>query len=392
MHIQNAPLITLYILSLLLLTGCWDSVELEERAFIYGVAVDLANDSTKNDYQLRLTDQLVVPSGINTTSEGVTNQKAYRNLSKSGDNLFDINNKISKQENRTMFAEHLEVIIFSEEVVMQPDLFKKSLDVFTRTQDMRRGIKVAISKGKANALLEIVPEDVKLPSEYISTLLENQRSAEVSYPLRLGDLNEYLLMELSFVMPYLYILDDESIENDGVAVFNGKKGGIVGILNGTLTKGRNIITGDANSGTISISADDTKFTAELIDNKSKINLVNEKKNNLKFQLEVEVTGIISETADKNNPFTNSEAYEEELVKKISSLIKQTIEKAQNELQTDIFKINVYLRNHHYTLWESIKENWDTGENYFRQSDISVDVDVTIEHSGNTLYNSEKEGG
>ncbi|WP_138419391.1 Ger(x)C family spore germination protein [Aquibacillus sediminis] len=380
--------------ALLLLTGCWDSVEVEERAFIYGATVDLSDQQTEQNQQLILTDQVVVPSGIGTSTTEGGQEQAYRNISITGENINHMNTQLSKKANRTLFAQHLEVLIFSEEVTKQPEVFENSLDVFTRGQEMRRGMKVAVANGKASALLDIKPEHIKLPSQYIETLLENQRSSEVAKPLRLDDLHKYLFLDFSFVIPYLSISDDKNIEHNGVAVFNGNERVVVGRLDGELTKGRNFLTGEAEFGTMMIPVDDSKSDSKSVVQFTEVNsdlqLVNNDKNNLQFEIKMDVAGNITETSSKTNPFENLDTYSKALEKSIKQLTERTIEQAQNELQTDIFKLNVYLRGNHYKLWQSIKDDWDTGENYFSKSDIDVKVNGTVEHSGNTIYSTDKE--
>lgn len=44
---------------------------------------------------------------------------------------------------------------------------------------------------------------------------------------------------------------------------------------------------------------------------------------------------------------------------------------------------VYKR-HNYKEWKKISKNWDQGENYFSNAEITVHVHPTIEHSGSAL--------
>jgi spore germination protein len=62
------------VLSLLLLTGCWDRVEIEERGFVVGVGVDLLkkeereeqldDKQTIDETPFKLTYQFVEPRGL----------------------------------------------------------------------------------------------------------------------------------------------------------------------------------------------------------------------------------------------------------------------------------------------------------------------------------------
>ncbi|MCT2536449.1 Ger(x)C family spore germination protein [Aquibacillus koreensis] len=374
------------------LSGCWDSEEIENRAFIRGSSIDLAEQTTKDNPQLTLTQQLIVPAAIGTATTGGGEQPAFRNLALSGESLMHINNEISKRANRTLYAHHLEVLLFSEDVVKQPDLFEKLLDLFTREQQNRRSVLVAVTKEKASSLLDIEPEHIKVPSQYISELLDNKKSAEVSPPLRLGDLHEKLFANVSFVIPYLAIVDDKSIENSGVAVFNTNERAVIGTLDGPLTMGRNFMTGDMEAGNMRISIQDAKANIMIANVQSSLKLTNKDKNNLTFEIDVNISGVISETNSKINPHTHLDLYAKGLEKEVKKLVDKTITKAQTDLKTDIFKFNIYLYGHHYKLWESLKDEWDTGANYFANSKINVTVNANIEMSGNTQFTTQKEKG
>ena len=111
------------LLSPLLLAACWDKVEVEERGFVSGIAIDLANSASKMDIneqdqpreqdntqlqpdkiilnqhpdedygqnknsKFKLTQQLIVPSGLGQAqNSGGNTTPAFRNLSQTGDTI-----------------------------------------------------------------------------------------------------------------------------------------------------------------------------------------------------------------------------------------------------------------------------------------------------------------
>ncbi|MGO4277101.1 hypothetical protein AB4Z22_45945, partial [Paenibacillus sp. TAF58] len=66
---------------LFLLTDCWDRIEIDQRGFVVGVAIDYANASK---HKFKGTYQIVVPSGLKQSSQGQSGSgssgKAYFNL------------------------------------------------------------------------------------------------------------------------------------------------------------------------------------------------------------------------------------------------------------------------------------------------------------------------
>ncbi|WP_028782243.1 Ger(x)C family spore germination protein [Thalassobacillus devorans] len=382
---KNIPLLLSCFL-LIFLTGCWDYEEIEERAFIYGLAIDMAENHSSTLPAIKMTDQVIVPSGTGTSPSqtGGGNQPAYRNLSISGTSLVEINDDISKMASRTLFSKHLQVIIISEEVARQPKLLPKLLDIFTRGQQMRRGIKVAISQGDASSLLDIKPEHSKVPAEYINFLLENQKHAETIKALRIGKMQEYFLSELSFNIPFLYIINEKNIENDGMAVFNGRQGKMIGTVTGEEAKSRNLVTGEARSGNLVVDIGDEQATFEIKGTDSNFRLINKNKANPDLEVNIEVEASLNENFNTTNPKNKLSKYEKFVEEKVRTLAEESISKAQHELKTDIFDIGTYLHGHHYPYWQSIKADWDSGENIFSKSNFKVKVNATIKHSGNTL--------
>ena len=81
----------------LLMAGCWDSIEVEERGFVTGIAIDLANekqaereiDSESEQDQIKLTQQLLNPSSLGSIQSNNTNttSKSFRNISLTGDTI-----------------------------------------------------------------------------------------------------------------------------------------------------------------------------------------------------------------------------------------------------------------------------------------------------------------
>src|SRR5690606_12576079 len=98
------------------LIGCWDSVEIEDRAFTYGIAIDLEDKGMDGKFQIRLTNQVIAPGGFSAVNGG-GGQEAYRNISRVGTSLYEINYDFLKQANRSLNAQHLQIILMSDELL-----------------------------------------------------------------------------------------------------------------------------------------------------------------------------------------------------------------------------------------------------------------------------------
>ncbi|WP_087974641.1 Ger(x)C family spore germination protein [Oceanobacillus rekensis] len=374
------------------LTGCWDSVEVEERAFNTGIAVDLAEEQGENT-TYEMTTQFVVPSGLGTAGEA-GGGKAFRNLQQTGESLYDINASIARQTSEKSNIEHLDVVIISKDIAEETGLFTNILDVFVRQQNMRRGILLAIGDEKAKDILNVEAEQEKVPSQYVTKLLEGNENPITTEPVRVGDIQEYLLSNRSFIIPKLSVFSKNSINYEGLAVFRGKTGQMVDSLEGEDAKGLNMIIGKNQQGSITAAVDDDQVTYSISEGSSKIKLTNKDKNNLVFQVDIDLTAQIREFNGSLDFYKreNMDKVEKVLKEEIKKIAEGSVKKVKDDLQVDVLTFGNYLRIHHYALWKEVEKDWDYGENYFAKSDININVNTNVQTPGNSIQLTEDDGG
>ncbi|WP_068676947.1 Ger(x)C family spore germination protein [Oceanobacillus sp. Castelsardo] len=374
---------------LLFLSGCWDNVEIEERGFLFGVAIDLAEEQGA---KFEMTEQFVVPAGLGTPTEA-GGGKAYRNLSGAGETLQEINGYIGRQANRVVNIEHLDFVIISREVAEKEGSFGNVMDVFLRLPDMRRGILLAIADGKASDFLEIEPEQVKIPSQYISELTENKRSSITIGPISMGNIQELMLDDRSFMIPLLSILKENSVEYDGFAVFLGYTDQMVGILEGDEARGVNFIIGKNQGGTITteIAGDQVSFL--ILKGKSKVQLKNKDKDGLRFHVNIGLEAQVAEYTGSRDLDTEKEVkrFEKVLNEEVKKNVEDAISLVKDEYKVDVLSLHDHLRMYHYDLWKEVEDNWDHGENYFSKSDITIDVKSALSRPGSSARTKGKHG-
>lgn len=223
-------IIHILIISTLLLSGCWDQIEIERRAFVYGMAIDVAEGSATDN--IKLTQQFINPENMATQGGGGGGGKAYRNITGVGDTIYDINRDVSQQASRVTDANHLEVVLISEEFIKQPSKLQETLDLFYRGKRMRRGIKFAATKGEAKEYLSVDVENEEIPTQYLNDLILNTERIEISNLIRIGDIQEELLEKGSFPIVLLNKIDDRRVEIDGFVIYNGRKKQAVGSVTG----------------------------------------------------------------------------------------------------------------------------------------------------------------
>ncbi|MFC4023277.1 Ger(x)C family spore germination protein [Oceanobacillus longus] len=377
-------LVLTYTLLLVMLAGCWDEKELEDRAFIAGISIDLADEQGEKT-RFEMTNQLVVPSGLPTAGGGGSG-KAFRNLTQTGESLNEINNAISRQANRKTNIEHLDLVLISKDLAKEERLFADIMDVFIRQANMRRGILMAVVDGKAKDLLAVETEHEKIPAQYIGELLETPQVTETTEPVRVGDIQEHLLTNRSYILPEIKLYSDNSINYETLAVFQGHTGQMMGSLIGEEAKGLNLIIGENQRGSVTADVEGDQATFLVKEGSSKIKLKNKNKQNLEFQVDIEITASIAEYFGSIDFYKKEKLkkFEKALEDRIKKLAEDSAKKVKDDLQIDVLTFDEYLRMHHYDLWKEVEGEWDYGENYFAKSNIKINVTSKIEEPGNSI--------
>lgn len=374
------------LISVLLLSGCWDMVNIEERGFIVAMAVDLVEDNENaNDHnRLLLTSQIAVPPNLGTPSNsGSGGGKGYMNLSATGESMYEIAQDVANQTNKIPFFEHVKLVVVSEEVAAIPELFANVMDVLIRNRDTRRGIKVLIAKGKAKDILNIEPENDKLPARYINKILDNSltKTGEIR-PVRVGDIHEYLLTESSFVLAKISP-GDKKLNFEGGSVYNGHAKKTTGSLNMDEMLGFDLIIGENVRGPIVFDFNNQLTIYSIRGASSKIKINDKDPKNLTITISIKLEGEIQETFGTVLLSEKGviKGLERAITKKVEEITKKTIHKAQKDLETDIFGMEDKLKKFHYDTWKEVHNNWDHGENYFSKSNIHVNVNVKVRTDG-----------
>lgn len=375
---------SLFSIMMIFLSGCWDSIDLEDRGFIIGTAIDLEeNQENEEQPTFRVTNQMVVPSGINNPAQGGSsesggNDAPFLNITSSGSSIYRIDEELSTRSSKAPFYEHLMILIISEEVARTEHLFSEMLDTFIRDVRMRRGIKVVVSKGEANKLLDFTSPEEQLPAIHIDELLQYSSSETGYFPVkRIGEIEEFHLRESSYVLPMLGL--SEYIEYNSGAVFHGPQDKMVGILNADEMQGLELVESEAIEKVVDFMYKDKTFAFEVGELKNKIKVDPTDIENLKVTVDIDIDGTIKESFSKID-FESSEelhSIQQAVSKQVVKSVQNAIDKTQNEFNTDIFNIWKELETKHHDVWNEVKDDWEKGENYFSKADIEVNVNTEI---------------
>ena len=188
----NKPLKFFLILILIApcLTGCWDRLEIEERAVILGIAVDDAGKSAEQTEpkvthleesfpippvdMVRITVQIAVPGRIplgpveGGSSGGV---KPVWVLSAVGHTIDDALSVLQEELADRIFLGHLRVIVVSEKIARKG--LSNLNDYLRRNPEVRRLAWLMVSKGNAAEIMNAEPELERVPSLYLIAMMDH---------------------------------------------------------------------------------------------------------------------------------------------------------------------------------------------------------------------------
>ncbi|MEK4418536.1 Ger(x)C family spore germination protein [Bacillus sp. FSL K6-0268] len=364
---------------LCLLCACAERREIEELGFVVGAAYDQAQGSG-----IKGTYQLVLPNTLSTSERGTSTQKNYINLSATGESIFAHFRMIAKKISRPLFFPHIQVIIFSDKLLQTPYMLQRILDVYTRDDAMRRNIRLFVSKGNAEPILEQNAGPEYLPAKYVEMLSEHtQKNAQMVEKKRIGDIHSKILAKKSFILPVLF-QTKQGMALSGAALFRGKDNRFITILSAQDTASLNYMTGSQVRGIFTILMQKQPITYEFqrVHHRMKLDIRNPK--HPKVDLYVTVGGKFSEIHPSLYRHFSVEQLHNLLAKEMTEQLQSTIQRIQKQYKLDVLGIGDVYQRKDYKKWKTIERNWEHGKQYFTTCQIRIHVNPNITHSGSTL--------
>lgn len=383
--------------SLLFATGCWDRVEIENRGFVVGVALDKPDKS-----KYKATLQIVIPAGMKDSKGGgggasgaegkQTEPTAYTNVTAEGATIVEAIRRVGTKTSRTPYMQQLQMIVLSQSMAEE---LPKLIDFFIRSQEIRQSIKVIVAKGEAKSILNISPKTDKLPVLYLRSELNNylmtSKMLNVDY-YRLGEIREELLAGNSIALPFAEKIGND-VKIDKAAVYNGKTHRFAGLLQEKDIEILNLMKGKYRNGLVDISMEGGHVIYEVNKTSRTIHIDEAGEGHMKFTIFVQTNGSIRE-ADGMFDFSDKKTIDDAkrgAERELAKIIKQTVNKVQHVLRSDVIGFNKELKRKRYRLWKRIRSDWDGGKNEFAKSEIKVKVHAEIMGSGSLTETAKGEG-
>lgn len=383
-------LVVMLILSTIFMTGCWDKVEIDKKAFASIIGIDPGEDIGK-EKQLKSIDK--GSSFSESEFKKIRTTYSFPNLSNLGPekggqaeqnnmtvdaySMEDSVNKITNKSSRIISFGHLKLIILNISILDYSNTFKELMDYLQRQPAINRMVYIALCEDKSEEILNYKPSIEKSIGNYITGTLENNKKNNTAFPLTLNDFLQSNSKRNSSLLPVINIdKKNKELKISKVAVIKNNK--IKGYLSSEQANKIQLVNKEFKGGTVSLIRDGSPLDYSIESAERKIRLVNKK--NLKFDIELNIEGQIKgynvdkQIASKED-IRNIEI---DLNKAIEKEIKEAIRISQVEYNTDILGLGEYVHKYHPGLWKELKDKWD---DLYKTLDIKVNVDTKIRRIG-----------
>lgn len=361
------------ILFTLIITGCWDSVELDEAIMVVGVGVS----KDKDDYHVVF--EVISPSEVNDTSGEIIHKSELLEIK--SNSLKDASRELISFAKRRLFFTHTNIWIIHEEIAKSEDILI-FLDILRRDNMIRLNSHLFITN--------VLPKEIFSTDNIFSEISSEEILSSVEYAKYVsryptGKTRDFMRSMLSplnnGLLPTITTIKDDGkilSKLTGAAVF--KEGKMVGQLNERDTFGLLWVNKEAEGGTITISNDEIGGNASLKLKNSHINLETELQGETLFvYIHAKAVGSLADQQIKTSSIDKwSKTFAEKISEKIEADIESTLNKLQKEFKTDVTNIGRQTYRQQVHEFNKVKDNWG---NVFSNAKVLIDVETVITDKG-----------
>ncbi len=373
--------------SCVLLTGCWDKVELENRGFVISLGIDkyakdkdvgiMSNDrSNFNRFNVSMALADMAKLGSKDAARDDSKPKAVKiagsETISSGMNLID-----SYSSKKNYFGITKDVI-FSADILKDEDLFREAIDAIERDTELSRKVIVLATKEKASKVLASKATGEPLVGLFVTNFYRNNyKSLSLAFKMDLQELLQQLHMSGTAVIPQISI-ESDAAKLGGAAVVKDFK--LQGFLNDIETRGYLWVKNKVLGSEVNVAYDNTFIPLNIKKNKTKVTF-GEENGNLTCTIDVKAEANIDEYV-----FEKESLFKDNKLPEIEGLCDAEIKKEildianlfQQKYKADAFGFNETVKKKNYDLWQKYNDNW---EQSFEKMQFNVTVNAKIKRIG-----------
>ncbi|MFC5452685.1 Ger(x)C family spore germination protein [Paenibacillus aestuarii] len=394
--------ILIFTMAALLLSGCWDKLELEEQAYVVVLGLDLAEKNLVN-----VTFQIANPQVGSTDKGNAPNEPPSDTLTFTAPDILSAKELANSVVTRKISFAHLRTLVIGEELA-KTKLLPNIIVAALRDPEMRREINVIVSHEKSVTFIHHnKPKLETRPHKYYAFMQKRwrdtghvpyatinrfmQRVHEELFLTIYGTTNRVAAKEKKdeddYIAGEIPQISGDPVQIMGSAVL--KDGVMIGKLTGEETRHVLLLRRKALSHVFVSSYPDPldnkyRVTVRLLKSSNTQIQINVKKDPPVIHVKVPIKAQVLSIPSLNN-YVTDEGNQRLLTKAISNDLKEIstrlIQKTQQEYRAEPFVWFLDARKQFATLQAFEAYEW---EKKYADAKVTVDFDVKIESFGKQM--------
>ncbi|WP_058309212.1 Ger(x)C family spore germination protein [Gracilibacillus massiliensis] len=404
--------IIVFFIFTLLLSGCFDRIELEQQSYVIAIGID----STEQKGVYSFTYQIANPEVGSASVQSGPDEPPTEIVTVNGADILSATYTANSFVSKKITLDHTKIIVISEELAQSED-FMRVIQSASRTPQIRRSVQMLVSKEKATDFINNnKPIMEKRPHKYYQFMLNRavqtgiipEATIHRFFQITEGDADLFLAIyattEQSDQKKNTEGFEDKYIAGEipqiggsptqfmGSAVF--KEGQMIDIINGEETRLAQMLDRTLDMEDYVATIPDPKMPEYRISydysqKKEPIIKMNYYKNkpteidvNISFQVEViAIPSLIKYSQNQEDQQALEEAIVQRLEEKTNALIKKT----QEIYKSDAFYWSLYVRKHFKDIKEYEDADWH--KNIYPNAKINVTYEMDKLEFGKMINDS-----
>ncbi|NOU78726.1 Ger(x)C family spore germination protein [Paenibacillus sp. LMG 31459] len=377
----------------LMLSGCWNSRELNDLAIVSGIGIDLVPETN----EFKVTFQLVNPSSTATGFGASAGEPSIVIVSASDRTIFGALRQASKRATRQLFFAHTQLVVLGESLARSGinDVF----DIFERSHELRLNSAVLVARNNdAASVLKILTAIESLPS--LGLVKKTQNTSRVwgeNRTIDVFDIINGITGEGDLTINGVSIQGNASegmkksnLEQtvshagtvmDGLGAFS--EGKLIYWMKDSEARGTEWLLNRIEETIINIDSVDKKesIAVNIVYSRTKVKI--DIQDGLPvFHVSISEEGIVNETDGFVDLSKREEIVklEQELQEQTGKDVRQALQMAQ-QMESDIFNFGNELKRSDPQGWASLDKKWG---HIFAQGKLDLHVEAYIRSTGMSL--------
>lgn len=377
----------LILLVCLVISGCWDYQELENRAIIVGLGIDElppVRSQGKVTRMYQVVIQIIEPlgeSGKTGAGMGKKNQQGngYTNFVVETPSISAGINRIVTLSDRIPNLAHLQLIILGEKVARKG--INELYDFFTRFPQMRRQTVIAVARESILPYFTITSAAEPSPALHMAEMLDSVSNTLFLPETNLKSMSKNVRRNIPFFLLKARLDHEREIVIEEAVVFKELK--MTGSLSLNEMKDLSMIHNEIDRGVLEFSCyPGKKVVYQIVNGHTRLKpskVLGKPYIKIQTELEGEISEYQCLDASLDEP-EQIEKLERKYSRILAQHIKQTVERLKRKYRSDLFRFTVRLKNQP-DLYKWIRKD---PSSFFQALTVDVKVDLKVRNIGNTL--------